>query len=288
MINIIKWAMDIISNFRLHLAAISLLGMLTGLLLLSILMTILFAVILLLVLFPMYSWKRQAWNQEHRVSQWYSISSFNIEWNAPEQARSLDYINESDADILVLQEVTDPVKQKIGKYTNHFPYRLGEGHSHVMVLSRYKCQLVEFLPWPGKFKQRAMHVICKLPEYDLHLFAIHLQVTRNWNEVVLRDQQLNVLIKAIREISQPVMLVGDFNAGTGSNVLRLIEQRLGLYSKVSLLDYKCSWPAGMGLLGLQIDHFYSSRDINMQHVELGPVLDSDHRPVSTRFGFVSD
>ncbi len=285
----IKWAMDIISNFRLHLAVISLPAMLTGALVIkSSVITVFFAVIFLLVLFPICSWKRQTGHQQHRVSQWYSITSFNIEWNAPNQARSLAYINESDADILVLQEVTEPVKQKIGKQANRFPYQLGEGHSHVMVLSRYQCQLVEYLPWPGKFKQRAMHLICKLPEYDLHVFAIHLQVTRNWNEVLFRDQQLNVLINAIRGISQPVILVGDFNAATGSNVLRMIEQRLGLYSRASLLDYKCSWPVGMGFLGLQIDHFYSSRNINMQRVDLGPVLDSDHRPVTTKFGLVCD
>ena len=283
---IIYWLLDLLSNFRLHIAVLSLIGILLFAVVIdSALIAALFSIPFLFASLPVNSWWKCDNRAKNNFDEAYEVGSFNIEWNASEHTQSLEYIKNSQANILVLQEVTEPLKENISQYSEMFPYQLGEGHSHVMVLSKNELELIEYLPWPGKFQQRAMHVVCKLNSKPLHILAIHLQVTRSWREVALRNQQIDTLIEKLNEIKQPVLVVGDFNAGTGSNVLRQFENRSSMCSHENLFNYKRTWPSRAGILGLQLDHFYCDTQIIMSEPMIGPVLDSDHRPISMRFIF---
>ena len=279
---IIIWLFDLASNFRLHIAALSLTALVLEIIFIDIwVLKLLILFALLFSIFPLSSWIKSHEGILGTSGSMYKVESFNIEWNATEHENSLQYIKNSDADILVLQEVTQELKHKISDYSEKYPYQLGEGHSHVMVLSKFNLQLVEYLPWPGKYHKRAMHVICQLPEQVLHIIAIHLQVTRNWREIQIRNHQIDTLSDYVNNIKQALMVVGDFNAGTGSNVLRQIENTTALTSNESLLTYKRTWPAKAGICGIQLDHFYVNNKLTIDASSLGPILDSDHRPIST-------
>ena len=156
----------------------------------------------------------------------------------------------------------------------------------MMVLARHELEFIEYLPWPGKFQKRALHVICKLEGQSVHIFAIHFQVTRSWKQLSLRNEQIMTLLKHLNNVKGAILLVGDFNAGTASNVLRKIENDLGLTSETSLLNYKRTWPSKAGVLGIQLDHFYHNDIVVLTDLELGPMLDSDHRPICSKLSFL--
>ena len=281
------WAMDLLSNFRTHIALFSIAGgMIATIFFHSLSIAMVFLVLLLCVLLPLSSWGNVKTQSLSANSHAYGICSFNIEWNAAEHHNTLEYIKHCSTDILVLQEVTAPLKEIISQYKDRFPFQHGEGHSHVMVLSKHKLTFVKYLPWPGKFQQRAMHVICELEGRALHIIAIHLQVTRRWNELARRDQQIDTLNEYLKSIDGPIMLVGDFNAGTASRVLREIKRRTGFFDRESLLTYQATWPSRLGCLGIQLDHIFFNNEIVLAKSKLGPVLDSDHRPIYTRFKFL--
>ena len=278
--------MDLLSNFRLHIAILSIVGgVIAATFFHSISFVMVFLVFLLYALFPLTSWVRVKPQRLSESNQSYSICSFNIEWNAAEHKNTLEYIKLSSSDILVLQEVTAALKATINQYTDNYPYQYGEGHSHVMVLSKHELKFVEYLPWPGKFQHRAIHVTCELAGHALHIIAIHMQVTRSWRELATRDQQIATLVNYLKNIEAPVIVVGDFNAGTASNVLREIEDVSGFCNRESLLNYRATWPARAGHLGIQLDHFFY-KNVELAKPEIGPVLDSDHRPICSKFSFL--
>lgn len=149
-----------------------------------------------------------------------------------------------------------------------------------MIISRYELQLIEYIKWPGKFTERALHVTCSIQNCLIHLFAIHLQVTRSWHEIELRDYQINLLFESTKNYKEAVMVIGDFNAATGSRTLRTIETKLNLKTSGTLLNYRPTWPAKAGLLGIKLDHFLTSNDLTVLSQQSGPKLESDHLPVT--------
>jgi endonuclease/exonuclease/phosphatase (EEP) superfamily protein YafD len=208
------------------------------------------------------------------------ITSYNIQWDIDNHVRSLEFIEKCQSDIIILQEVTAEIRTIINGFKDRFPYQYGEGHSHVMIISRFEVQLIEYLEWPGKFAERALHVTCRVLDRHIHLFAIHLQVTRSLYEMELRNHQINLLFDAIKNCKESVMVIGDFNAATGSRALRAIEKKLDLKSSSSLWNYLPTWPAKVGLLGIKLDHFFTSSKLTILDQKLGPKLDSDHRPIT--------
>lgn len=107
-----------------------------------------------------------------------------------------------------------------------------------------------------------------------------MQVTRSWHEIELRDYQINLLSESTKNYKEAVMVIGDFNAATGSRTLRTIATKLNLKTSGTLLNYRPTWPAKAGLLGIKLDHFLTSGDLAVLSQQPGPKLESDHRPVT--------
>ena len=283
------WILDLLSNFRLHIAVISiLLIVLSGILLSNAILMFVFLTTFLYALFPLSSWINKPKHCNSQKGKTFDVCSFNVQWNANEHVKSLKYIEESKADILVLQEVTEALRKEINEYLTSFPHQVGEGHSHVMVLSKHKLEFVNYLAWPGKFQNRAMHVKCNINDLKVNILAIHLQVTRSWKEIELREKQIDMLKASLANIDGPVIVAGDFNSGIGSTVLRKIEKETNLRSLGSLLDYLRTWPANYGLLAIQLDHCYVKHSLVVSNIVMGPKLDSDHMPIMAKIKCSSD
>ena len=243
-------------------------------LILALLITLMFAVL------PLTSWLEKRKLLSADTSRQFVITSFNIQREADNHVRSLAFIEQCLADVIVLQEVTAETNIVIKSFRDRFPYQYGEGHNHVMIISRYELQFIEYVKWPGKFAERALHVTCSIQDCLIHLFAIHMQNTLSWHEVERRNQQIDSLYNSVKNCKEAVMVIGDFNAATGSRVLRTIETKIDLKTSSTLLNYQPTWPAKAGILGVQLEHFFTSNDLIVLKQQLGPKLDSDHRPIT--------
>ena len=275
------WLIDLASNFRKHLLIVGIAILATGIIFsMQIFLILVSLIALFFAVLPLTSWLAERKLLFVDPSKRFVITSFNIQWDIDNHACSLAFIERCQSDVIVLQEVTAETKIVINSFRDHFLYQYGEGHSHVMIISRHELQFIEYVKWPGKFAERALHVTCRIQDCLIHLFAIHLQVTRSWNEIELRDYQINLLLDSIKNCKEAVMVIGDFNAATGSRALRTIETKLDLKTSSTLWNYQPTWPTKAGLLGIQLDHFFVSSDLAVLNQQLGPKLDSDHRPVT--------
>lgn len=275
------WIIDLASNFRRHLLIAGIVILTMGIAL-SMHTSIIIAALIILIFaaFPLTSWLEERRLFSAYTSKHFVVTSFNMQWDLDDHTCSLAFIRQCQSDIVVLQEVTAETRTVINSFKDRFPYQYGDGHSHVMIISRYELQLIEYIKWPGKFTDRALHVTCSIQNCLIHLFAINLQVTRSWHETDLRDYQINLLSESTKNYKEAVMVIGDFNAATGSRTLRTIETKLNLKTSGTLLNYRPTWPAKAGLLGIKLDHFFTSGDLTVLSQQPGPKLESDHRPVT--------
>jgi endonuclease/exonuclease/phosphatase (EEP) superfamily protein YafD len=84
----------------------------------------------------------------------------------------------------------------------------------------------------------------------------------------------------------PVVVVGDLNATPWSAPFRRMLDRSGLADSLDLHGIQPSWPAGLGPLGIPIDHVLHSPELTAVERELGPSFGSDHRMVHARIARV--
>lgn len=182
--DIITWAIDLISNFKLHLFFISFALLLLSVFLLhSIFIALISVALFVYAMFPLDSWYAKRINTGREPLKKFRICSFNIDWKASEYDKTLTYIEDLTSDIVVLQEVPASLNTHVTNLKHVFPYQCGEGHSHVMVLSKHKLTFVEYLPWPSKFQQRALHVIAELEGWRVNIFAMHLQWVQRFQKI---------------------------------------------------------------------------------------------------------
>ena len=273
------WLYDIASNFRRHAFVFGIVVLLIGILFENGLIVVALP-ILVFSIFPLSSWRYKTRLRAIQTNIQLVVTTFNLEWNNSHHKRCLDFIKNSQSDIIVLQEVTLETEAVISSFKNIFPYQYGSGHSHVMVIAKYELEFINYLQWPGKFNQRALHLTLKLDEKLINLIAIHLQVTRSWREIALRNEQIENLSKAIMNMQGEVILVGDFNANIGSRVLDVIRHKLHLNHNNSLWKFKPTWPTKVGLFGLQLDHIFTSSKVLLLEQQVGPHLESDHKPLT--------
>lgn len=94
-----------------------------------------------------------------------------------------------------------------------------------------------------------------------------------------RNTRLRAIAEAVRRDSHPAVLAGDLNATPWSNAFHGIDQ-MGLRRVTGLLP---TWPAaGLGWMGIPIDHVLVSAHWTVVEVSRGPDLGSDHLPVVAR------
>ena len=132
------WLIDLASNFRRHLLVVGMAILAIGIalsmqiyLILASLITLMFAVL------PLTSWLEKRTLLSADISRKFVITSFNIQWTTDNHARSLAFIEQCQADVMVLQEVTAETRIIINIFRDRFPYQYDEGHNHVMIISSY-------------------------------------------------------------------------------------------------------------------------------------------------------
>ena len=280
----LTWFLDMASNFRIPLLIISLFFWLGYFVTFSILASVFLCMALLCSLFallPLSSWVGSVPKIDNASLE---ITTFNIQWNIDQHKACLDFIRKLSSDIVILQEVTEATRTEINTWRDEFPYQFGDGHSHTMVIAKRPILEKKYLSWPGKFDNRAIHFSVQEQEQELHIIGIHLQVTRSSQELTPREEQISTLITCSRElVNKPLMIVGDFNAATGSRVLNRILRECELQVVNSLLRYQPTWPSKLKQFGIQIDQFLVSRHFYLEQIKLGPMTESDHRPLTARF-----
>ncbi len=189
------------------------------------------------------------------------------------------YLEETDADVIVLQEygrqATSVLKQLKGRY----PWQLNcvrKTRCDIAILSKRKWQASGSL---GSAPDRAplAWVTFGKGSNAYTVAGVHLARPPAQRHI----EQIETLAAWIAKRPAPVILAGDFNATPWSYALAQFRRK----SKLRILaGTRPSWPAAFGYPVLPIDHVFVSRGIENLGASLGPRVGSDHLPVIAKLG----
>lgn len=193
--------------------------------------------------------------------------------------RTLDWARAQNADLILIGEF--PEADPASLLTGDYPHRFDTGPTpretyvtRIVVFSRMPLEDVEILPGPGP--NHRPWVTCKVRVDDtlLNVVAVHPTPPMTSKLVDERDAHVAAIGK---QITEPFVLAGDFNATPWCPAFKLIPgRRMGGYL------FAPTWFSNLPLLGLPIDHIMVSPALKASAYRVAPSTGSDHRALMAR------
>lgn len=204
------------------------------------------------------------------------VITFNVLVHNTRMDDVATFLNSSDADIAILQEVTPAQRETLRELVKpHYPYITGE--TDVVIFSRYLSR------GGGQIETHQIDMLAPRPmllwtTFDIDGFAfdvagVHLAYPFNPD-----DQAADVpqLIDFALKRQRPLIVAGDFNLTPWSVKLQRFTQETGLKRYNTFLP---TWPMDKLLPFVTIDNVFASDDFAPIKVDTAPANGSDHRPL---------
>jgi endonuclease/exonuclease/phosphatase (EEP) superfamily protein YafD len=219
------------------------------------------------------------------------IVSFNVLASNRRFAEVVDFIRGSEADVVVLHEVTSRWEQEIEEAAATFddwPYEITEARargdlfgSMVLVESGAAVESFGF----ALTDPRAIEIL--LPD-GVALLAIHPLSPSSEFRALQNDRQFLFATDWAAGQDGPAIVVGDFNATPWSYAFRRLISTAGLSNSARGFGLDLSYPAdGNPLIRVPIDHLLFSEGLAVVDRRLGPAMGSDHFPLTVDMALVA-
>jgi endonuclease/exonuclease/phosphatase (EEP) superfamily protein YafD len=219
------------------------------------------------------------------------IVSFNVLASNRRFAEVVDFIRGSEADVVVLHEVTSRWEQEIEEAAATFddwPYEITEARargdlfgSMVLVESGAAVESFGF----ALTDPRAIEIL--LPD-GVALHAIHPLSPSSEFRALQNDRQFLFATDWAAGQDGPAIVVGDFNATPWSYPFRRLLSTADLSNSARGFGLDLSYPAdGNPLIRVPIDHLLFSEGLAVVDRRLGPAMGSDHFPLTVDMALVA-
>jgi endonuclease/exonuclease/phosphatase (EEP) superfamily protein YafD len=275
--------LELTTHFRLQyvLAAIACAVVLTVLQSWKFLpIAILCAVLNAVYLSPYFSSKANAGLQQEGVRV--RLFHANVLYNNRNYKALLEAVDQSNADIVLLQEVTGEWSEHIKDLSTKFPYFAVEprqGGAGIAMFSRYPIDDLERLKL-DETSHLALLARVKVNERTLAVLSMHPTTPITSLKFKNRNQQFSEAADLLKKIDGPKVLIGDLNITMWSPYFRQLVETSGLRDSRQGFGLNASWPVPLpSFLRLPIDHCLVSKDIQVDQFQLGARTGSDHLPI---------
>lgn len=208
-------------------------------------------------------------------------------WSADAVALQ-NFLQSTDADIVVLTEVTVQQEPAFAAVEGKYPHRLRtQGRPHhpfgLLVLAR--------LPLLSAMTHQPFGVDYPIVEFRLCaddagracVATIALHATRPGREFGdMRNRMLEFAAARARlagEAGEQAIVAGDFNVTPWSPAFDVLTG-LGLRDAGLGQGWQPTWPTGLGVAGIPIDHVLVSPRLEVRDYRRLAAMNSDHRPVA--------
>ena len=236
-----------------------------------------------------------------------NLISLNVQYYNDSYATVLDYLSNSDADVIGLVEVSPAWKQELAALNAQYPFRIdcvsADNICQEMLLSKYPFQAEGKGRIQGKLPVLVWGKITppgNVPPVTIavtHLSWPFSKIRADSDDVSLSDRQLLstglpwllqtkqaiALTDAVNQLEPDLILMGDFNMAPWSRTQQFLRRTTGLDSKGDLAP---SWPNWLpAALRLPIDHVMTRGNPRLISLAAGPDVGPDHRPVEAVVAF---
>jgi endonuclease/exonuclease/phosphatase (EEP) superfamily protein YafD len=194
----------------------------------------------------------------------------------------LDLVNEINADIVVLQEITDAWPTQTTALEVSYPYfemvPLPEG-AGMGLFSRFPLEDLQILHLDSS-AHFAIVARVNLGQKSLTVLALHPPAPIVPTKFKNRNRQFLEAALLLNTRGGPKILIGDLNTTMWSPYFTWLARNSGLRDARMGFGLQTSWPMPLpSFLRLAIDHCLVSTDVYVDSLRIGARIDSDHRPV---------
>jgi endonuclease/exonuclease/phosphatase (EEP) superfamily protein YafD len=208
------------------------------------------------------------------------IVSLNVLADNADKDRTIAYLQQSDADVVVLLEVDDVWAEAVAALQHRYPHGLVHPRADrfgIAVLSR----LPLANPRVEELADGPPVVITDLPRgaRGCLLVAAHppAPIAAAWSAG--RDAQLAAIGEVAANESRPVIVAGDLNATPWSHGFRQLVRLRELRDSALGRGVQATWNARRVAPRIPIDHVVVSPEVRVVSRQVGPDVGSDHLPV---------
>jgi endonuclease/exonuclease/phosphatase (EEP) superfamily protein YafD len=195
--------------------------------------------------------------------------------------RFLEIVREQSPDVVVLVEYTEEWAGAVGEIRHAYPYRFersDRGAYGIALFSRYPLDNAAPL---ALGRSLAVEATVRPPgEAPFTLVGVHLRSPTTGWRAGQRNWQFGKLAARLAELPGPVVVTGDFNITPYSPYFTEWLAQTGLTdARARHHSLAATWPAPLSFLGIPIDHFVVSDDIEVVSQRRLPAFGSDHYPI---------
>jgi len=213
----------------------------------------------------------------------FTVATANVRSSSERRGPFLAWLDARPADVVVIQEVT-------AAWASEFSARSAYPHQHVLsredpygiaVLSRWPLESVSPVDLAGDGLPSLAGVV-NVGGQRVRFLGLHTRWPITPELARARDEALRSAAELVRAADGPVVLLGDLNLSPGSPVFARLLGDAGLRDAMKDSRWQPTWAVGFWPLALRIDHVLVSSDLCVERAEVGPPVESDHRPVIAR------
>ena len=277
----LTWYFDLFSHFRVQYFAI--LAVLSALLLLLrrprvAVCLMLLALANLLTIIPFYFGDT---NPARPHGDELRLVTLNVNTRRGDPGLTVRMLEQLDADVIALEEVDERWLDELQEVLLHYPYSKASARDDnfgIAIYSRLPLTSAEIVEL-GNTGLPTVHAELQIRSGPLHILVTHpLPPTsaRNWRE---RNQQLAAIAEFVRDLSEPVVVVGDLNITPWSPHYARFLSESGLQDSMRGFGVQPTWPAWLPLMLIPIDHCLHSDDVEITNRAIGSYVESDHLPL---------
>jgi endonuclease/exonuclease/phosphatase (EEP) superfamily protein YafD len=191
-------------------------------------------------------------------------------------------IASAQADVLVLQELTEGCWNQLEDLKTEFPYLKAAprpGGSGMALLSRFPLEAAEVLAM-DQSTHIALWVRVNVQGTPISILALHPPTPVRTDKFNNRNQQFARAAALLKSTSGVRILIGDLNTTMWSPYFADLIRESGLRDVRKGFGLNCSWPLPLpSFLQIPIDHCLVSDDVVVAGVTTGKRTGSDHRPL---------
>lgn len=208
------------------------------------------------------------------------ILTHNISW----RNRDFDAIDrlfaETDADIIVLQEVRQSHALYLEKLRERYPYQVmcdAGDYCGIVILSRHPIEYRETIEDENHIAL-AMETAVSIDGHELVLVGAHL--SRPFRGVG-QANQFRSLTRVVAELPPNTVVAGDFNSAPWSTNMARYAPDAGVCASNAA---QSTWPQWLGPFGIPIDHVFLKSGVQLLSVGAVNGAKSDHKALVATVG----
>ena len=209
----------------------------------------------------------------------FRLLTFNVWFRNPDMARTAAYIEQSQADAVVLQELTPSQAETLRPLLPSYPhFHIEPSRMGSAVFTKWPVMSAESLPL-AKEGAIAARMQIDWRGTPITVLGVHLNWPLGPRNSAFRNEELAGVVAFAKSQQGPLLVAGDFNLTPWSEYFRDALVASGLHDAARGFGLARSWPAQFAPLAIRIDHCLLSPHWRSVSVRPGPWLGSDHLPV---------